>query len=482
MKQLLVWIGALAMVVALGAQDAATELRFNTWNPTGAANWKETDGVIEATTGTGLLVSKERYRDFEMHVEFWADDPANSGVFLRCSNPADITQDTAYEVNIYDNRPDQTGATGAIVGVSPSSQPMKAAGKWNTFDIVAQGTHLVVTMNGVKTVDTNDTKYAEGPIALQHAAGTIRFRNVRIRPLPAAAPKGKGKGKGNAGLIRPLADVQRDLEARLEKITVHGAALEGNLEGDSPDRDVFVYLPPSYTRETSRRYPVAYMLHGYGLHATQWVGFINVAAADKHAVEKEMIVVMPDAFTLQDGSFYSNSKTTGDWERFIAVDLVKYVDSHYRTKANRLSRGLGGHSMGGYGTFRIGMKYPDVFGSLYSMSAGGVFEPGEAPPSNNNSKSSLARSAAWSPNPQDWKAHSVLSLVAKDGKQLKKMKAIAMDVGLQDNLVSSNRDLDKALTDMAIAHNFETYEGDHNGKVPERFDTKVLPFFAKNLE
>jgi S-formylglutathione hydrolase FrmB len=359
---------------------------------------------------------------------------------------------------------------------------MKAAGKWNTFDITAEGTHLVVVMNGVKTVDTNDSKYAEGPIALQHGAGTVRFRNVRVRPITAAPKGGKAKGKGNAGLIRPIADVQRDLQARLEKITVHGDSLVGNLEGDSPDREVYIYLPPSYLTQTNRRYPVAYMLHGYGLHATQWVGFINVAAADKHAAEKEMIVVMPDAFTVNDGSFYSNSKTTGDWEKFIAVDLVKYVDSHYRTKANRLSRGLGGHSMGGYGTFRIGMKYPNVFGSLYSMSAGGVFESGEAPQTTTNSKSTQARAAAWSENPKDWPANSVLGLVAKNGKELKKAKALHMDVGLQDALVTSNRDLDKALTDAGIKHDFETYEGDHNGKVPERFDTKVIPFFAKNLE
>ncbi len=185
------------------------------------------------------------------------------------------------------------------------------------------------------------------------------------------APKGKAQAKGN-NLIRPLADLEKDLKGKLERIKVHGKSLEGNLEGDSADRDVFVYLPPSYQREPNRRYPVVYTLHGYGLHAEQWVGFANFASLEKDVAAgtaKEMILVSPDAFTLQNGSFYSNSATTGDWETFLAVELVGYIDSHYRTLANRASRGLMGHSMGGYGTFRLGMKHPEAFSSLFSMSA-----------------------------------------------------------------------------------------------------------------
>jgi enterochelin esterase-like enzyme len=159
----------------------------------------------------------------------------------------------------------------------------------------------------------------------------------------------------------------------VERIKVHGKALEGNLEGDSPDRDVFVYLPPGYSANTTQRYPVVYMLHGYGLTAERWMPFTRMAdAADKNIAAgtmKEMIFVNPDAFTIYNGSMYSSSPTIGDWESFIAEDLVAYVDSHYRTIPDRLSRGLGGHSMGGYGTIRIGMKRPDVFSSLYLMSA-----------------------------------------------------------------------------------------------------------------
>ena len=149
---------------------------------------------------------------------------------------------------------------------------------------------------------------------------------------------------------------------------MHGKSLEGNLEGDSPDRDVFLYLPPSYAKEPNRRYPVVYFLHGYGINAERYWNIMTVPqAADQSmgsGATHEMILVHPDAFTVYDGSMYSNSLTTGDWEDYIARDLVSYIDSHYRTIADRNSRGLAGHSMGGYGTARIGMKHPEVFSAL----------------------------------------------------------------------------------------------------------------------
>jgi len=157
------------------------------------------------------------------------------------------------------------------------------------------------------------------------------------------------------------------------RIKVHGESLEGNLEGDSPDRDVSIYLPPSYKAQTHRRYPVLYLLHGYMDNDDNWFGakhiFVDAPAAiDKSLADdgaREMIVVMPNAYTVYMGSMYSDSVTTGDWERFITHDLVAYVDSHYRTIADRAGRGLAGHSMGGYGTIRLGMKYPEVYSSVY---------------------------------------------------------------------------------------------------------------------
>src|SRR5579864_5705238 len=162
----------------------------------------------------------------------------------------------------------------------------------------------------------------------------------------------------------------------LERIKVHGRSLEGNLEGDSPDRDVSIYLPPSYASDRTRRYPVVYVLHGFTDSDDRWFGlkqsFINLPAVTDKALAngsaRKMILVMPNAYTAYQGSMYSTSETTGDWDRFISEDLVSYIDGHYRTIPQVASRGLAGHSMGGYGTIRIGMKHPEVFSSIYILS------------------------------------------------------------------------------------------------------------------
>src|SRR5688500_17665223 len=161
---------------------------------------------------------------------------------------------------------------------------------------------------------------------------------------------------------------------KVERVTVHGKALEGNLEGDSPDREVTVSRQPRYQPDQARRFPVVYLLHGYGGRDDTFTARLASLqqSADRLATNpgfSELIVVTPNAYTLHKGSMYSNSVTTGDWERFVAEDLVAYMDKNYRTEADRKSRGLAGHSMGGYGALRIGMKRPDVFLSLYSMSA-----------------------------------------------------------------------------------------------------------------
>ena len=187
MKPLLGFAVLSMLILGAQAQTNWTVLfdgkNLDNWTTTGNANWKLANGIVEANTGVGFLVSKGSYKDFELRAEFWVDEPANSGVFVRCTNPANIGADNAYEVNIYDTRPDQTYATGAIVNVAKPSQLMKAAGKWNTFEIRVQGTHLEVTLNGVKTVDIQDSKFAQGPIGLQASAGTVRFRSVQIRSL-----------------------------------------------------------------------------------------------------------------------------------------------------------------------------------------------------------------------------------------------------------------------------------------------------------
>ena len=209
----------------------------------------------------------------------------------------------------------------------------------------------------------------------------------------------------------------------VERIKIHGTALEGNLEGDDVDREVMVFLPPSYATAKTRRYPVVYALHGYSIGAEQWSHEIHVPQTIEGAFAQEaqeMIVVLPDAKTVHNGSMYSSSVTTGDFEAFIAHDVVAYIDAHYRTMANRASRGLAGHSMGGYGATRIGMKHPEVFGSVYIMSPCCLAPRGAGPANPASEKAleavktpadsatlpfglrtQLASAAAWSPNPKN---------------------------------------------------------------------------------
>src|SRR5688572_22417812 len=186
------------------------------------------------------------------------------------------------------------------------------------------------------------------------AVGVAAMLDGQVR---RAGPPGAGAGTGT-----------------VERVTVHGKALEGNLEGDSPDREVTIYLPPGYRTDQTRRYPVVYLLHDYGLKDDMFTGRLGnlTESGDRLASSNGFsaaIIVTPNAFTLHRGSMYSNSVTTGDWEAFIAQDLVAYIDSNYRTINERISRGIAGHGMGGYGALRIAMKRPDIFSSLYIMSA-----------------------------------------------------------------------------------------------------------------
>jgi enterochelin esterase-like enzyme len=322
--------------------------------------------------------------------------------------------------------------------------------------------------------------------------------------------------------------------ATVEHIKIHGIALEGNLEGDATDRDAIVFLPPSYTHETSRRYPVVYALHGFFIGAAQWSGEIHVPQTIEGAFAqgaREMIVVLPDSKTIYNGSMYSSSATTGDFENYIARDVVAYMDAHYRTIPNRESRGLVGHSMGGYGATRIGMKHADVFGSLYIMSpcclspmTGGGFgppekmkemaiesekkiaalkSPADAPAALPGFEiAQLATAAAWSPNPNNPPLY--LDLPTKDGVpvaevqakltanaplafidqyigNLKKYRAISIDVGDQDSLRTNTAKLHEILDKYGIANGFEIYAGTHTSAVADRFQNHVMPFFSKNL-
>lgn len=151
------------------------------WTQVGDANWQLMDGAVAADSGTGFLLTTASYADFDLDLEFWVTPDANSGVFIRCANPTEIGAATCYEVNIFDQRPDPSYRTGAIVEVASPKVMIETGDRWNHYEISAQGSHLVVKLNGQTTVDTNDDKLAAGPFALQYGAGRVMFRNVRIR-------------------------------------------------------------------------------------------------------------------------------------------------------------------------------------------------------------------------------------------------------------------------------------------------------------
>ena len=158
---------------------------LNNWEPIGNANWRLLEGgIVQADVGSGFLVSKEEYGDFELRAEFWVDATANSGIFIRATDPKRVTGQNAYEVNIFDTRPDPSYGTGAIVNVAKVAPMPKAGNQWNTYEITAKGDQFTVILNGVKTVDgAKDAKLPKGRIALQYGQGIVKFRKVEIRPL-----------------------------------------------------------------------------------------------------------------------------------------------------------------------------------------------------------------------------------------------------------------------------------------------------------
>jgi hypothetical protein len=169
---------------------------LDNFDKVGAANWRIEDGSVVADRGEGFLVTKASYGDFQLRAEFWVDEAANSGIFIRCTDPAKITAENAYEVNIWDQRPDPSYGTGAIVDVAKVSPMPRAAGKWNVYEITAKGSTFTITLNGQKTVDgVQNAKHASGRIALQHGLGlkddkgvandkgVVKFRKVEIKPL-----------------------------------------------------------------------------------------------------------------------------------------------------------------------------------------------------------------------------------------------------------------------------------------------------------
>jgi enterochelin esterase-like enzyme len=335
-------------------------------------------------------------------------------------------------------------------------------------------------------------------------------------------------------VVASAASAQSAAKGQIVFDTVHSVALEKNLFHDSPDRATLVYLPPSYA-QSSRRYPVVYLLHGFGATETSWIrgysGF-NIGNAMDSLVAagaaREFIIVMPNAHNAVNGSFYTNSSAAGNWDDFVSRDLVSYIDKKYRTIARPESRGLAGHSMGGYGTFAVGMRHAgDIYSALYSLSGCCTqFSSGGTPSANTWNRLllasldsvprltfiqqvTLAWAAAFSPNPSKpplfvdfpvtrsdstlkwvpavfarWVEDAPYDMIPRYRERLRRLRDFAFDVGLSDNLVpaASLAAMDSALTRAGVKHTYETYDGDHVNRVGLRMVTRVLPFFSRTLD
>lgn len=307
----------------------------------------------------------------------------------------------------------------------------------------------------------------------------------------------------------------------VEAVMVHGATLEGNLEGNALEREVMVVLPPSYGEDPTRHYPVVYYLHGFAISGRDFYDYMQVptAVAENGAAGREFIVVVPDTLTAMGGSMYSNSVTTGNFRDFIATDLVSYIDANYRTIPTREGRGLVGHSMGGYGTWVVGMTHPEVFDSIWAQSACCVSARRESVESATamasvpregvdqsgfGMRAGLASAVAWSPNPQKppfyvdwavtgdgtldeavlarWANNSPLAMVSSHVTALESFDGIGLDVGDKDGLVRDDTLIHQELEKFGIDHAWEVYDGNHVDKIGARFKDVVLPWLADHLD
>lgn len=323
-------------------------------------------------------------------------------------------------------------------------------------------------------------------------------------------------------------------QGTIRTIEVPAPSLRGNLLGDPAVRAVSVYLPPSYSKAPGRRFPVIYLLHGFAADHRAFIAGayqnLNVRVSMDSLIAagrvREMIVVTPNARNRFDGSFYANSAATGNWEDFIAHDLVRYMDRHYRTIPAARGRGISGHSMGGYGALHVGMRNPATFSAIYALSAcclstemviaanrGTAWRKALSVTDTSQIRAAgfianvfMALSAVYAPNPArpplfvDYPVKveadtlvivpSVmalwvppLALVEKYSGSLKRMH-IAFDAGNRDgfqDIPANARALHERLARLGIEHSYEEYDGTHGSRIRERLETVVLPFFSERL-
>jgi len=346
----------------------------------------------------------------------------------------------------------------------------------------------------------------------------------------------------------PAAEVKQQATTRaavgkLVEVKVSAPALKGNLLGDPTEQSVAVYLPPSYDTSAATRFPTLYLLHGFTGNNKAWTtnGYQGMSLQPlmdemiKSGKIREMIVVAPNGWNAYRGAFYTNSAVNGNWEDYIYRDLVQNIDANYRTIARPESRGIAGHSMGGYGAVALAMKHPDVFSAVYALSPCCLGIEGDITSENPawlktirlTSKEQLkpqsgsmndfyqiafvAVSAAFSPNPgrapfyvdfpyqeragrleknesayARWRAKMPLYIVDENKQNLLKLRGIFIDYGQKEefsHITITSQLFSKALAERSIPHIFEVYEGgDHSSKIRQRLETRLLQFFSDKLE
>jgi pimeloyl-ACP methyl ester carboxylesterase len=359
-------------------------------------------------------------------------------------------------------------------------------------------------------------------MSMRRAAASARL--LAALALVSAAPAACGAVPARAPLGQALP------HGEIRTLVIRGRVLEGSWNGDSADREVEVYLPPNYAA-SRRRYPVIYLLHGYKGSARQWISDPdwNIESEMDKAIAsglQPMIIVMPDARTRAGGSYYVNSPADGAWETFITHELVGEIDRRFRTIASSQSRGIAGHSMGGYGALYLAFHHPRVFGSVYALSPCCLSFDGDlslnspewrtvagykgfdafSSESHYLAQALAGMAIAWSPDRRRAPFHADFPVVLKKGAlelqpaaarrwrdfmivpnvkrwwpNIRRLCAIGFDAGAQDQFTHipiGERRLDAALAANHAKHFFELYKGDHNSGVPGRITSELLPFFA----
>lgn len=321
---------------------------------------------------------------------------------------------------------------------------------------------------------------------------------------------------------------------------VKSPALEGNLLGDPAEQELRVYLPPGYAQAGATRYPVLYFLHAFGGSAGEWTDGKDPQRTLQHTLDTliaegtlaPLIVVLPNGKNRYGGSYWQDSSVTGGWETYVARDVVAHVDRTYRTLAQPQSRGVAGHSMGGFGALTLALRHPDVFGSAWAMSPCCLALEGDLGADNPawvripgyESAEALeeaavggdyfpllltAMAAALSPDPDAvplrvalpfaleggrvrpkapaygrWREALPAAQVREAAPALRSLQALALDAGTRDefsHVPTGARALSAELARLGVPHTFELFDGDHSGQVPERLRTRVLPFFSRVL-